>query len=98
MDPATRAPRYLAEWYQPEITDEDLDAIAAALDRSASSMRSHGLAVQRVMTLAVPAEEVVFSVFTASSQDTVAQVCRHAGVLLTRLTAAIEDHPGRSKY
>ncbi len=97
MDPATRAPRYLAEWYQPEITDEELDAIAAALDRSASSMRAHGLAVQRVMTLAVPTEEVVFSVFAASSPDTVTQVCRHAGVLLTRLTAAIEDHPGRSK-
>jgi hypothetical protein len=86
------------EWYQSEITDEELDAIAATLDESASSMRADGLAVQRLMTLAVPTDEMIFGVFVASSPDTVVQLCQHAGITAARLTAAVEDRFRRPNH
>lgn len=46
--------------------------------------------MQLLMTLAVPADEVMFSVFAAESAQTVFQACQRAGFPAERLTAAGE--------
>ena len=79
---------YLVEWYRREYVAEPLDVTAAKLDESAASMCAEGLPVQLVTLLAVPADEVVFAVFTAGSEDIVARACRRAGLPADRLSAA----------
>lgn len=96
--PAPRLPCYLVEWYQPEFTVDHLDGIAAKLDESAASMGVNGSPVQRLMTLAVPGDEVVFGVFTANSERDVAEACIRAGIPAQRLTAAVEDRIARPRY
>jgi hypothetical protein len=61
---------YLVECYRPEL-DEALESIAAKVDQSSASVRTEGSRVRRVVTLAVPSDEVVFGVFAASSADIV---------------------------
>lgn len=83
-----RQPCYLVEWYQPELTDEQLDQAAAKLDGYAESVSAHGSSVRLLMTLAVPGDEVVFGVFTADSAQLVAQACEQADMPPQRLTLA----------
>lgn len=86
---APSLPCYLVEWYRPEIT-EAVDDTVARLDESATLMSAEGSLVQLLMTFAVPADEVVFSVFAAESAQTVFQACQRAGFPAERLTAAGE--------
>lgn len=81
-------PCYLVEWYQTEFSDEQLDSAAARIDECAASMSADGSPVRRLMTLAVPIDEVVFGVFTAGSAQVVARACDLAGVPPQRLTSA----------
>jgi len=82
---------YLVEWYRAGLDAEQLNGIAAAVDRSLASVRAEGSLVQRVWTLAVPTDDMVFGVFMASSADIVELVCRRAGMPASRLTAALAD-------
>jgi hypothetical protein len=84
-------PCYLVEWFRPELSEEELNRIAAKLDESAQSMQAEGSPVQRVMLLVVPGDEVVFGVFTASSAAVVARACERAGVIAERLTAGVAE-------
>jgi hypothetical protein len=85
-----RPPCYLAEWYRPDLSAEQLDHIAAALEDGAASLSSQRSVVRLLMTVAVPTDEVIFGVFTATSPHIVAELCRRAGIPLQRLTAAID--------
>jgi hypothetical protein len=86
--PMPRQPCYLVEWYQPALTDEQLDRITAKIDECAASISADGSPVRRLMTLAVPSDEVVFGVFAADSAQLVARACDLAGIPAQRLTAA----------
>jgi hypothetical protein len=88
--PVSWLPCYLVEWYGPQFSDDRLDRVAASLDASAASMCAEGSPVQLVMTLAVPADEVLFGVFAAGSAHVVTQACQRAGMPAARLTAAVE--------
>jgi len=82
---------YLVEWYRSNLTEDDFEGHR----RPARRMRgvqwsAQGAPVQVLMTLAVPADEVVFGVFVAGSADLVAQVCRLAGLAPQRLTATLD--------
>jgi hypothetical protein len=79
---------YLVEWYRPECIEKSMEVIAAKLDASMASMCAQGSPVQLVTMLAVPADEVVFAVFAASSKGIVAQACGMAGLPADRLSTA----------
>jgi hypothetical protein len=83
-------PCYLAEWYRPEVTEAAVDDTVTRLDATATSMCAEGVAVQLLMTLAVPKDEVMFCVFAADSAQTVEQACQRAGFPAERLTAAAD--------
>jgi hypothetical protein len=83
-------PCFLAEWYRSSLGDEALDATADRLTDSAASMSAAGAPVALVRMFAVPADEVLFGVFTASSARAVTQTCERAGLPAQRVTAATD--------
>jgi hypothetical protein len=86
---------YLAEWYRAQPTEELLKGDVEQLDECVNSMCAHGSPVQLVMTLAIPTDELIIGVFTAGSEQVVAQVCRQAGIPLQRLSLAIDARAAR---
>lgn len=82
---------YLVEWYRTGLDRQQLDSIATHVDRSSASLRAEGSPVWRVLTVAVPTDDVVFGVFAAGSADIVALACQRAGMPVSRLTAALAD-------
>lgn len=81
---------YLVEWYRPAVTAQPLDETVARLDASTMAMRAEGSAVRLLMALTARSDQVLYSVFAASSADTVRQACERAGFPVERLTAGIE--------
>lgn len=101
---ALRLPCYLVEWYRPEVTAGELDATAASLQAGVAAMCGEGSPVELLITLAIPADEVLFGVFTAGSARDVSEACRRAGIPAERLTSVVdarvrprsgESHPPR---
>jgi len=80
---------FLAEWYRPDVTSRTVEDIAAALDTAAAELRAKGIQARLLMTLAVPADEVLYAMFNAYSADSVVQVCEHAGLPLERLSSDV---------
>lgn len=87
---APHLPYYLVEWYHPELTAQPLDDTIAKLDAGTVAMRAEGSAVRLLMALTAHADQVLYSVFAASSPDTVRQACERAGYPAERLTAGID--------
>ena len=83
-------PCYLVEWYRPEFTAQPLDETVAKLDASIEAMRAEGSTVRLLMALTARSDQVLYSVFAASSPETVRQACERAGFPVERLTAGIE--------
>ncbi|WP_197373910.1 hypothetical protein [Mycolicibacterium baixiangningiae] len=83
-------PCYLVEWYQAVLSDQALDETAARLNDCATSMSAGGCRVQLLTMLAVPTDEVVFGVFTATSEGAVTRTCDCAGLPAQRVTTATE--------
>jgi hypothetical protein len=88
-DPTPRLSCYLVEWYPAELSEEILDRTFARLHEGADAVSANGSSARVVMTLAVPADEVIFCVFIASSSDIVAQACDRAGLPAERVSAAM---------
>ena len=84
------APRYLVEWYRPEIADEPLEQTARRIGRSAGEMSSDGGEIGLLLTLYLPGDEVAFCLFAADSADSVAHVCRRAQLPYHRIAEAVE--------
>ena len=82
-------PCFLVEWYRPGLTEEAVDDTAATLDRCAAALSAAGTPVQLLVTIAAPADEILFGVFAAGSAHTVAAVCQRAGIAAQRVTAAV---------
>lgn len=80
---------YLAEWYRPEVTQQPLDETVAKLDAVTAAMSVAGSPVNLLVTVAVPADEVTYGVFTARSPEMVVQACRRAGIPLERLSSDV---------
>jgi hypothetical protein len=91
-----RPSNYLVEWYWTEISDGQLDETCAKLKDGAAQMCGEGSPVELLMTLAVPADEVMFAVFAARSAEAVSEACRRAGWPAERLTDALDARiPGK---
>jgi hypothetical protein len=83
-------PCYLVEWYRRDVTAQPLDETVAKLDASIEALRAEGSAVRLLMAMTARADQVLYSVFAASSPDIVRQACERAGFPAERLTAGIE--------
>ena len=81
---------YLVEWYRREVTARPLDETVAMLDASIVAIRAEGSSVRLLLAFTARADQVLYSVFAASSPDTVRRTCERAGFPAERLTAGIE--------
>ena len=73
-------PCYLIEWYRTELTAQSIDAIVDKLNAAATTMTSEGRPVQLLLTVAVPADEVVYGLFAGFSSETVVAACQRAAI------------------
>jgi hypothetical protein len=85
----TRLPCYIIEWYRPELTDNALDVAVAKLDAAASALSAQDCPVHILMTLAVPADEVIYGIFAADSSASVIRACQSAGIPVGRVTSGV---------
>ena len=83
-------PCYLVEWYRRDVTAGPLDETVAKLDASIEAMRAEGCSVRLLVALTARADQVLYSVFAASSPETVREACDRAGFPVERLTPGIE--------
>jgi hypothetical protein len=81
---------YLVEWYRSELVGDTVDYFTAVLDDCAASLSSESTRVKLMSMLAVPADDVLFGVFAATSAELVASTCARAGIPAQRLSAAID--------
>lgn len=81
---------YLAEWYLPDITQQSVDDIVSRIDAAAALATDEGTPVRLLVTLSVPADEVLYGVFDADSPEVVSRICSAAGVPHQRLSARID--------
>jgi hypothetical protein len=87
---ALRHPCYLVEWYRPEVTEQPLDETVAKLDASAEAIRGEGSAVRLLVALTAHTDQVLYSVFSASSPDVVNQACERAGFPAERVIGGVD--------
>ena len=82
--------RYLVEWYRPNLTRQLIDQMVADLNEAAKGVSDVGSPVVLVMTVAVPADEVLYGVFEADSRDLVWTACERAGSIPERMSVDID--------
>jgi hypothetical protein len=86
--------RYVVETYLARGSVEDLRSIAARLRSAARCVSRKGAGVTFVRSTALPADETCFHVFVAESQESVAEICRQAGLGSARIVPAVEYATG----
>jgi hypothetical protein len=86
---ASRPSCFLAEWYRPEVTSRTVDDVSTLLETAAATINGDGKQVRLLFALAVPADEVLYAMFSAYSADTVVETCRLAGLPLERLSSNV---------
>ncbi|MDY6999440.1 MAG: hypothetical protein SW019_22845 [Actinomycetota bacterium] len=92
MTPAA-SQRFLAEWYAPDCAEGGVQHILGLL-RAAFASHTGVVTVRLALILAVPADEVLFGVFEASSIEAVAAHCARAGLPPIRINAAVHEPVG----
>jgi Protein of unknown function (DUF4242) len=83
------AGRYLAEWYQPALSEALLEQTAHRISCRTAELRCEGTAVDVLLTLFMPDDEVAFCLFAAPSLACVELACRRADLPYGRITRAI---------
>ncbi len=89
-DSTTGNATFLGEWLWPGVT---VDAAAAAVERlarAADALRLAGQEVKHLRSALIPADETLFSWFTASSEAAVAEAAAVAGVRFDRILRTID--------
>jgi hypothetical protein len=81
---------FLAEWYQPDLAGRSIDDIVAALGHAATRLQTQQHPIQLMLTVISPADEMLYSVFTAESVDAVTRVCSQAGWPVDRITCDVQ--------
>ena len=81
---------YLAEWYRPEVTERLVDEVAAHLGLSVTAVSTADSPVRLLLTMVVPADEVLYCLFGADSPEKVVEVCQHAGMPPDRITSGVD--------
>ncbi|BDB44861.1 MULTISPECIES: hypothetical protein [Mycobacterium] len=83
-------PYFLVEWYRPDLVeryrDEPIDWLG--LPTANATAASHP--VRLLLTVATPADETVFGLFSADCADAVVQSCQLAGWPVDRITSGVD--------
>ncbi len=82
----------MVEWYDPALTSAPPRQTATRLEAGAAAVSADGANVRLLLTLAAPADEVVYSIFAADCAETVLRVCQAAGCPPDRITTDIRTH------
>ena len=90
---------FLVECYAPDISRGDVDDAAERALAAAAEVRDEGCAVEYVGALFMPADEVVFHVFSSACAGAVREASSRAAVVFERIveSVAVGDlHLGRT--
>lgn len=79
---------YLVEWYRSGLPQDAIDQSFAMLTRGAELVAEDGASATVVLTLSVPTDDVIFTVFSATSPEVVVTACDRAGIPAQRVSAA----------
>jgi len=79
---------FLVERYVPGITRAQLAAVERRLRRTVRDLAGAGAPIRLVSSTFVPAEEVVLSVFEASTEETVIEANARSGARVDRVQPA----------
>jgi hypothetical protein len=97
MDRPPTAPRqgstFLVERYWPGIDESRLRAVLPSLERAARDMRAEGQPVEHIGSILMPADQVVFTLITATSESVVREVNERADLRIDRIAVAIQVAP-----
>jgi hypothetical protein len=88
---------YLVERYWPGIDEPTLRTLLPRLRDAADAVRAEGLEVESVATILMPADQVVFSLFSATSETAVRRVNELAALPFDRVAAAVAIFGGGEK-
>jgi hypothetical protein len=80
---------YLVEWYAPDVARAEVEAAAARISASVADPESEGQAIAYIGALLVPHDEMVFHLFTASSEAAVRDASLRAAVVFDRVVEAV---------
>lgn len=80
---------FLVERYWPGIDEPGARAVVASLEATARAMSAEGSVVEHVASILMPADQVVFSLITATDEAAVRALNARADVPLDRIAAAI---------
>jgi hypothetical protein len=95
--PPPDLPRYLVEWYRPDVTGELLEQAAQMIGRSIEEMTAEGAVIDLLLTVFVPDDEVGFCLFAAGSPAAVEQACRQAGLPFDRIMPCLTPAGDRTR-
>jgi hypothetical protein len=85
--------RFLVEWYGAELAAAPPAGTAARLSEAAERERDESSTqVGLVLTLAAPADDVLYGVFVAETAEAVLRACRGASWPADRITADVRAH------
>jgi hypothetical protein len=87
-------PTYVVECYLPVATRDCLLALSAQAAEGAARMTARGRAVRYLGSTLIPADEMGFCLFDASSESDVAEASRAAGVSFYRISEALHAPAG----
>jgi hypothetical protein len=80
---------YVAERYEPGVTQDRIEVDAARLAVEASGLRAEGELIEFLGSTFIPGDESSFSWFRSSSQDLVETVHARAAVPVERVVLAL---------
>lgn len=82
-------PEFLAEQYEPGITEAVVRSRAAALQTACDELTISGVEVRLIGTHYAPSDEVVFIEIGAGSVQAVEETARRAGLTFDRVTETV---------
>ncbi len=92
----TPTPRtFLVERYWPGIDEPMARTVLSNLERAARAMTREGTPVEHVVSILMPADQVVFSLFEAADEAAVRSVNERADIPMDRIAAAIALRPSQ---
>jgi hypothetical protein len=96
-DLATAPPHrtFLVERYWPGIDEPMARTVLSSLERAAHAMTREGTPVEHVVSILMPADQVVFSLFEAPDEAAVRSVNERAEIPMDRIAAAIALRPSQ---
>jgi len=88
---------FLVECYAPGIVRADVEREVARVFKTSAELRREGRNVEYVGTILVPADEVVFHLFTSQCEGTVRDATVRASVAFERIVESIQfDQPNNA--